>query len=138
MVSTLGCDSNRVILETVIEPNITYHEGNIAVEYMLGDLLILDTWYNLNTAEELFLADNNRKKTVKLRVKLGDFGFSEDGFFYSIGNISVKTSPVKWKVFKEYVHTMPNVVWEIKDGKYITDKSKNDKSSEKNNTTKTL
>ena len=126
-------DNKKVEINTIIDPEFT-QIGNysVAVEYMLGDLLVLDGWYNLNSAQVLFLADKNKKKQIKLHVKMGDMGSSSNGFRYSIGNIEVKTDPISWELFEKHIDSMPDLVWVVNKEKSTPEiKSSKDKPTGK-------
>ena len=125
----LGCDRDRFTLETEIKPKLTRIGENVAVQFQLGDLLILDEWEDLNSAQLLYVT-NDKEKVVKLRLKYGDFSVSDDGFYYIIGSSEIFTQPVEWKTIARNVNSFPNVVWSIKDGKTISKKKQEEKKSE--------
>lgn len=122
-----SCDSDRFTLETVIKPELTRIGTKIAVQFQLGDLLILDEWEDLNAAQIIYVT-SNKDISVPLRIKFGNFSNNSDGFYYTIGNVEIFTSPVDWKILARNVDSFPNVVWSVKDGKTISEK---EKSSEK-------
>lgn len=111
-----GCENNVIEIDTVIKPRMTMVEHLIAVEYKLGDLIVLDDWYGLNGAQELFLSENSKKLEAQLHVKVGDAGFSSDGFYYTIGNIEVKTDPVSWNTLMKYSDSIPDLKWIKRNG----------------------
>ena len=114
----VACDQNKFEFQTYIEPELTLVSGNIAVEYKLGDLLILDEWPSLNAGQAIFLLNKEKEKTFHLRVVAGDFAGVK--FYYSItGAIEVQTSPVDCKIMGRNVDSFPNVIWSVKDGKTI-------------------
>lgn len=118
----VGCDTDSFELETKIDPETTVVSDIIAVEYKLGDLLILDEWEDLNVAQTLFLTNKKKAKEVHLKVTAGSFvGVVFD---YTINNsISIQTNPVEWKVLHKNVDSLPNVIWKTKDGKDIVEKN---------------
>ena len=114
----VACNQNSFEFETYIKPELTLVSGNIAVEYKLGDLLILDEWPDLNAGQAIFLLNKEKEKTFKLRVTAGDF----DGvkFYYSMtGAIELQTSPVDFKIMARNVESFPSVTWTTKEGKEI-------------------
>jgi hypothetical protein len=118
LVFLMGCDQNSFEFETYIEPELTLVSGNIAVEYKLGDLLILDEWPDLNAGQAIFLLNNEKEKTFKLRVTAGDFNGVR--FHYEMtGAIELQTKPVDFKILARNVNSFPNVKWITKDGKDI-------------------
>ena len=125
----VGCDSNRFTLETQIKPELTRVGANIAVQFQLGDLLILDEWEDLNAAQIIYLV-TGEDKVVNLRLQYGDFNLSSDGFYYIIGNTEIFTTPVEWETIARNIDSLPNVVWSIKDSKTISKKTKEEKKSE--------
>ena len=128
----ISCDNNRIKIETDIKPELQKVGLNtIAVQYSLGNLLILDEWTGLNAGQILYLTKNGKRKTVHLKVNCGDF-FEEAYFIYSIGNIEITTKPVKWKALEAYIESFPNVVWEIKNGVYLSEDEKETSNEPKN------
>jgi len=115
-----SCDKYKFESETMINPKFDFLDGSLAVQYQLGNLMVLDEWEDLNVAQILFLT-NDDKKEVKLRVVAGDFGPSVK-FYYTIGNIEVQTEPVKWKTIFRVVDSLPNVKWLVQDNKIIEHK----------------
>ncbi len=136
----VGCDTDSFELETKIDPETTIVSGIIAVEYKLGDLLILDEWEDLNVAETLYLTNKKKVKEIHLKVTAGSFVGVV--FNYTINaSITIQTNPVEWKVLHENVDSLPNVIWKTKDGKDIAEKSQKDddlKVMDNNQTGKTL
>jgi len=112
-----GCDRNAFEVDTVVEIKFTAVSGRLAVEYTLGDLLILDEWEDLNVAQMLFLIKEGSTKSVHLHVIAGDF--NSMSFTYTIGNIEVVTDPVKWTMLMKNVDSFPGVTWKTKDGETI-------------------
>ena len=118
LVFLIGCNQNKFEFQSYIKPELTLVSGNIAVEYKLGDLLILDEWPNLNAGQAIFLLNKEKEKTFHLRVVAGDFAGVK--FYYSItGAIEVQTSPVDFKIIARNIDSFPNVIWSEKDGKTI-------------------
>lgn len=117
----IACNSNKFELETTIYPSINY-SSEVSVEFRLGDLLILDEWTGLNSAQTLFVINKEKMKNgVYLKITAGDF----DGvkFLYIIeGSIQVTTTPVDWKTIKRHIDSFPNVVWKVKDQRTIAEK----------------
>ncbi len=105
-----GCTQSKTELETIIVPKIT-RSGitTIAVEYMLGDLLVIDEWETgLNAGEILFLIDDSPKK-ITLRVIAEDWTFgSYATFYYTIGSIEIRTNPITFSTFIKYINTFPS------------------------------
>jgi len=112
-----GCDTNAFEVDTVVDVKFTAISGRLAVEYKLGDLLILDEWKDLNIAQILFLTKDGTSKSVHLHVVAGDF--NSRSFTYKIGNIEVVTDPVKWETLMRNVDSFPGVTWKIKDNKTV-------------------
>ncbi len=107
-----GCsESNEFILETTIAPQLTLLGDKIAVKSKLGDLLILDEWRNLNAGEMLFLTTTKELPPVHLRLRCSDSMFNRGYFYYTIANISIRTTPVKWSILYRNVDSFPNVMW---------------------------
>ncbi len=107
-----GCsEPNEFTLETTINPKLTLLGDKIAVTYKLGDLVILDEWTNLNAGEMIFLTTTKELPTVHLRLECSDSMFSSNYFYYSIGNISTYTTPVKWSILHRNIDSFPNVTW---------------------------
>lgn len=107
-----GCsEPNEFTLETTITPKLTLLGDKIAVKYKLGDLLILDEWKNLNAGEMLFLTTTKEIPEVHLRLDCSDSAFSINYFNYTIGNISIQTTPVKWSILYRNTDSFPNVMW---------------------------
>ena len=125
----VGCDSNRFTLETQIKPELTRVGTDIAVQFQLGDLLILDEWEDLNAAQIIYLV-TGEDKVINLRLQYGDFNLSSDGFYYIIGNTEIFTTPVEWETIVRNIDSLPNVVWSIKDSKTISKKTKKEKKAE--------
>lgn len=93
--------------------------GTLAVEYKLGDLLILDEWEDLNMSKMLFIVNKDRVKDVKLRLEASDYIKTQ--FYYTInGSIKTKSTPVEWSILSKYVDTFPNVVWKTKNSVKIS------------------
>lgn len=114
MFITIGCgcsENDRFKLETTITPKLTLLGDKIAVKYKLGDLLILDEWKNLNAAEMIFLTTDGEIPEVHLRLDCGSSVWDYDYFYYTIGNIDTKTSPVRWSTLYRNVDSFPNVMW---------------------------
>jgi hypothetical protein len=126
----IACDSNRFTLETKIKPKLTLIGSNVAVQFNLGDLLILDEWKDLNVAQLLYIT-NGEERIVNLRLQYGDFSVSSDGFYYMIGNTEIFTQPLEWKIISKHISSLPNVVWSVKDSKTISKKTKEEKKVEK-------
>ncbi len=107
-----GCsESNEFKLETTINPELTLLGDKIGVKYKLGDLLILDEWKSLNAGEMIFLTTTKELPPVHLRLECGDSIFSTNHFYYTIGNISTYTTPVKWSILYRNIDSFPNVTW---------------------------
>ena len=107
-----GCsEPNKFTLETTITPKLTLLGDKIAVKYKLGDLLILDEWRNLNAGEMLFLTTTEEIPPVYLRLKCSDSFWDSNYFYYTIGNISTQTTPVKWSILYRNIDSFPNVMW---------------------------
>ncbi len=116
-ISFLVSDPTRFELETTIRPTLTTVGNKMAVEYKLGDLLILDEWNELNAAQIIFLTKIAKKvivEKVHLKIEAGASDNSDDGFHYRIGNIEIFTKPVSWKTLYNNVDSFPNVVWSSK------------------------
>jgi len=126
-VMLMGCDENRFKIHTKVTPKLTIVHDRLAVEYKLGDILILDEWKKLNTAQIIFLT-RGEPKTFDLLVECGDWVVNEDGFFYTFGNIEIKTKPVKFKILLKNVENLPNVIWKVRDGKEIKSLSSGEES----------
>ena len=73
VVILVGCDTSALEIDTTVTPKFTSIAGTLAVEYQLGDLLILDEWSELNAAQMVFLATGDDLKQVHLKVTAGDF-----------------------------------------------------------------
>jgi len=104
-------------VETTINPTLTTVGNKIAVEYKLGDLLILDEWNELNSAQIIFMTKIAKKiivEKVHLKIKASSSDLSDDGFYYRIGNIEIFTKPVSWETLYNNVDSFPNVVWTSK------------------------
>jgi hypothetical protein len=113
-VRLLLFDSTRFEVETTINPILTTVENKMAVEYKLGDLLILDEWNELNAGQMIFLTKIAKKISVEkvyLTIKASSSDLSDDGFYYRIGNIEIFTKPVSWETLYNNVDSFPNVVW---------------------------
>jgi hypothetical protein len=123
----IGCDENRFEVHTKVTPNLTIVDRGIAVEYKLGDILILDEWKKLNTAQIIFLT-RGEPKTFDLLVECGDWDISENGFFYTFGNIEIKTKPVKFEILLKNVENLPNVIWKVRDGEEVNSLSSGEES----------
>ena len=119
-LTLVGCDQNRFTYEIDIKPKLTKVGNKVAVQFELGDLLILDEWEELNTGQLLYIMDESTEKIIHLRIEFGDFSTSTDGFYYMIGANEVFTQPVDWKIISRHVVNWPNVVWSMKDGKTIS------------------
>jgi hypothetical protein len=113
----IGCESNGFIINTTINPKLTQVGDKMAVEYELGDLLILDEWSNLNAAELLFLKNNKAAKKINLKVKCSDSFAWTNYFYYTIGNIDIKTNPTTWNTLYRNVNSFPGVTWITRDDK---------------------
>ncbi len=126
----VSCDSNNFNLKTTIEPKLTKVSAHsIAVEYYLGDLLVLDEWKDLNAAQVLFLMDPTKKKTVTLNFsQMGDSAVGTVFFHYQIESIEISTeNPIPINIIFENVNSFPGVAWNIKDDKTISNQSSDDK-----------
>ena len=113
-IRVLIFDSTRFELETTINPTLTIVGSQVAVEYKLGDLLILDEWDSLNAAQIIFMTKIAKKiivEKVHLKIKASVYNPSDDGFYYRIGNIEIFTKPASWKTLYNNVDSFPNVVW---------------------------
>ena len=131
LIFLMGCDQNRFTAEMTIEPKLTQYSGKIAVQFTIGDLLILDEWDELNAGQLLWIMDEDIKKIVNLRIEFGDFSTTTDGFYYLIGQTEIFTTPVDWKIISKHVNSLDNVVWSMKDGKSIrADEEQPEKESE--------
>jgi len=110
----LNFDPTRFDVETTINPTLTTVGNKIAVEYKLGDLLILDEWTELNAAQIIFMTKIAKKiivEKVHLKIKASASDLNDDGFYYRIGNIEIFTKPVSWETLYNNVDSFPNVVW---------------------------
>ena len=108
----MGCgEPNEFTLETTINPKLTLLGDKIAVKYTLGDLLILDEWRNLNAGQMLFLTTTKEIPPVHLRLQCSDSIFDNNYFYYTIGNIDTRTTPVKWSILYRNIDSFPNVMW---------------------------
>ncbi len=113
-IVVLISDYTRFELETTINPTLTIVGSQVAVEYKLGNLLILDEWNSLNAAQIIFMTKIAKKiviEKVHLKIKQGASDLSDDGFYYRIGNIEIFTKPASWKTLYNNVDSFPNVVW---------------------------
>jgi len=126
----MSCDSNKFSLETEVIPDIESVETAsgkvIAVQYKLGNLIILDTLSGLNAAEILYLTEK-RDKTEAIHLKINAGDVSKVHFYYTIGSISKKTKPVNFDILLKNVDSFPNVVWEYKDNKYVAESEEKEK-----------
>lgn len=139
MFTAIGCsctgDSNRFKIDTIINPKLTLMGSKMAVEYKLGDLLILDEWSGLNAGELLFLTER-KDIVVRLKLTCGDSIFSSNYFHYNIGNITTNSTPVLKRIMFEYVNSFPGVTWILKDDNKVPDAVKSqkvEKAPDKNN-----
>jgi len=115
-----GCSIyNKVEIKTTITPKLTRAVDVIAVEYMLGDLLILDEWKNLNFAQIVFLTDRDKPLKVDLLIDASDFDRFSVKFYYTVANITIDTTPVKWDILSDYIETIQNVRWIKKEGRLM-------------------
>ena len=129
LVFLMGCSENEFELETIINPELTLVSGDIAVQFQLGDMIVLDEWTTLNSGQTVFLLSDKQKKQYHLKIKAAD-GLDGVMFYYTIsGGIEVKTNPVNYSIISKSVNSFPNVIWKEKDGKTIS--KKDQKSLEK-------
>ena len=113
---------NEFEMETTIHPKLTLIAGTVAVEYKLGDLLVLDEWEDLNMSQKIYIVNKDTEKDVKLRLRASDYIKTQ--FHYTVnGSIKITTSPVEWDVLSKYIDTFPNVIWKTKDSVTISKKN---------------
>jgi hypothetical protein len=141
LIGTLcSCESNRFEVRTTITPKVTMIGDRIAVEYKLGDLLILDEWKGLNIAELLYLSNDKSIKNLNLIIIASD-GIDGTYFYYTYGNISVKTDPINWSTLYRNADSFPGVKWLVLNDETIAkgqpDKKIEVKKDEKGEKTKT-
>ena len=118
----VSCSQNDFELNTNINPELALVSGDIAVQFQLGDMTILDEWTNLNAGQTLFLLGEEKKKQYHLKIRATD-GLDGVIFTYTItGGIEIKTNPVKFSILSKSVTSFPNVIWKVKDGKTISKK----------------
>jgi len=123
IIILIACSNNTFEINTTITPKLTDVGSRIAVEYMLGDLMILDEWKGLNAAEFLFLTQKDKPLDVKLNVAATDGGGCCTVVFeYIIANIRVKTQPVSLDILLDNIESIENVRWEVKNGVTMTNK----------------
>jgi hypothetical protein len=135
MFILMGCDENRFEIHTKVTPNLTIVDRGIAVEYQIGNILVLDEWKKLNTAQIIFLT-RGEPKTFELTIESGDWSLNEDGFYYTFGNIEIKTDPIKFKVLLKHVDSLPDVIWKVRDGEEVKNKPISSKEESKSNDTR--
>lgn len=128
MLIFISCESNRFEVRTTITPKVTMVGDRVAVEYKLGDLLILDEWKGLNISELLFLSKDEGTKKLNLKIIASD-GIDGIYFYYSYGNIAVKTNPVNWSTLYRNADSFPGVKWLVLNDKTIA-KGQTDKKVE--------
>ncbi len=121
----IGCDSDLFELETDIYPEIelvdTGSGKTISVQYNLGDLLILDTWSNIDASKQLYLIQKRKvEEPVHLKVVSGDWKGTK--FYYNIASISKKTEPAKHDLLMKHVESFPNVIWKYKGNVHLNEK----------------
>lgn len=115
----IGCESNSFIINTTIYPKLTQIGNKIAVEYKLGDLLILDEWSDLNVAELLYLKNSKAAKKINLKSTCSDSSLWTNYFYYTIGNIKITTNPVNWNLLYKNVDSFPGITWKHRDDKTL-------------------
>ncbi len=128
LIGLCSCESNRFEVEATITPKFTMIGDRIAVEYKLGDLLILDEWKGLNIAELLFLSKDEGIKKLNLKIVASD-GIDGVYFYYNYGNIKVKTNPVNWSTLYRNANSFSDVEWLVLNDNTI-EKGKTDKKIE--------
>lgn len=121
----IGCTDNKFTIDTAIQPKIKQIKFTLAVEYYLGDLLILDEWDedDLNSGQIVFLTEKQDPIDVHLRIEGDDDNFTCTGcklyFIYTVANIEIRTRPIAWEPFISNIDSMPNVKWIKRDGKSL-------------------
>jgi len=120
MSGMIACTQNGFEIKTTIEPKLNAGiKGRVAVEFKLGELLILDEWKNLNTAQVLFLTRKDNPLKVNLRIVGDDMAADKVVFIYTVANMKQKTAPIVWSLMMEHIDSISNVKWSIKEGKTL-------------------
>ncbi len=116
-----ACNSDEFKLTTNITPELEPYGDKIAVQFKLGDLLILDEWADFNAAEVVYLIKKrNKKEPITLKITAGDY----DGvyFYYSTGSLEITTKPVTWDILSKHIKSFPNVLWKYKGNVHLNQK----------------
>jgi hypothetical protein len=116
-----GCTENKFEISNKIHPTILDFGGNIAMEYKLGNILVLDELNDLNVAQTMYFVNNKDTIELQLIIKYEDSCpcFTEFEYYLGGNKIEVNRDVVEAKVLMENYDNISNFIWFIKDGKEI-------------------
>jgi len=117
-----GCTENKFEISNKIHPIILDSGGNIAMEYKLGNILVLDELNDLNVAQSMYIINNKDTLELQLIIKYEDSCpcFTEFEYYLGGNKIEVNKNVVEAKVLMENYHKISNFIWIVKDGKKMS------------------
>lgn len=123
-----GCSENKFTISNTIHPTILNIFGaDIAIEYTLGDILVLDELTALNRAQAMYISKHQDNIGLQLIIKSRDGLFPLTVFKYYLegGNeLGTNNNVIEADIIIANSHNIDNFVWITKDGKDIIDQTK--------------
>ena len=117
-----GCMKNDFEIDNRIYPKILDVTGDeVAIEYYLGKLLVLDTIEVDNRAQAIYIQQNADKLDLRLKILYDDadpfWGCTAKFEYYLAGKKIAKTSnTIELEVLISNYQDIPNFIWFMKDG----------------------
>lgn len=131
----LGCSSaNHFEINTEIKPTVFLEQEThtMALEYKLGDLLILDQLKYMDISKYAYIERNSENLKLHLNVEYKSTSGCCMRFRYNLGAVELgySTNPVKAEVLMDHSSMIPGFVWYIRNKKLVNQKSLVDEMQE--------
>lgn len=108
-----SCSVREFEIQQEIHPKITIlNNDRVALEYMLGDLLVLDEFRRLNAGQIVYFS-NHKDKEIDLTVFIIKVGGVPPVFWYFLGENALTRSvnTVTTKILIDHSKSIENFVW---------------------------
>jgi len=117
-----GCTENKFEISNKIYPTVLDVGANIAIEYKLGDIIVLDELNDLNLAQSLYILKNKDNLELQLIITYeDDCGcFTEFEYYLGGNKIEVNKDVVEAKILMANYHKISNFIWIVKDGRKMS------------------
>ena len=124
-VFMIGCTEQKFEIHKEINPKVKIMEdGDISVEYKLGDILVLDEFDGgkIGDAVQQYIIENQENLKLGLVITHADsFPFPYKIFTYYLdkNEICSNSNVIKAKVLMENEYSIGSFIWKVKNGEKV-------------------